>query len=333
MHGNFEYLEHKLDFLGEYFSRPNIIEVAINADGSVWLEEAGQAYMTQVTGSSLPANTAKDLASLIANENQISLSDASPLLSASVNYRDLSLRAQAVIPPASLGGHIISFRAFRHKSDGEPPKFKFIRKDVLKPLEEDRSERIQQALELARKGDEDELLKLIIREKMNVVVSGGTTTGKTTLGKRLLWHVPDEERLLTIEDSSELIPKQPNVVGLIASKDKGSARSADKLLQAALRLRPDRIILGEVRGDEAATFIEAINTGHSGSFTTLHADSARKALDRLAIMILKTGTRLEYENVIRYLTGSIDVILQSGREGDVRGIAEVFFPRDEVTTT
>lgn len=333
MDGNFGYLEHKLSFLGDYFDRPNIIEVAINADGTVWLEEAGQAYMTQATEISLPSNLTKDLASQIANQTEISLTDASPLLSASVSYKDLSLRTQAVIPPASLDGHIISFRAFRRKADGEPPKFKFIRKDVLKPLEEDRSERIQKAMNLAKAGDEDELLKLIIQEKMNVVVSGGTSTGKTTLGKRLLWHVPDEERLLTIEDSSELMPRQPNVVGLIADKKEGSPRSADKLLQAALRLRPDRIILGEVRGDEAATFIEAINTGHSGSFTTLHADSARKALDRLAIMILKTGVRLEYENVLRYLTGSIDVIIQSGRDGDVRGIAEVYFPQEETSAS
>ena len=117
----------------------------------------------------------------------------------------------------------------------------------------------------------------------------------------------------------------------MAEKIENSNRSAGKLLQAALRLRPDRIILGEVRGQEAATFVEAINTGHSGSFTTLHADSARKALDRLALMILSTGTRLEYTDVIRYLKGSIDVIIQTGRSGSDRGIQEVWFPKEDAS--
>jgi type IV secretion system protein VirB11 len=97
-------------------------------------------------------------------------------------------------------------------------------------------------------------------------------------------------------------------------------------LQATLRLRPDRIILGELRGAEAATFLDAINTGHSGSFTTLHAHSARKAMDRLALLVMAQGIRLSFGEVIRYLQTSIDVILQMGRIGDQRGIMEMYFP-------
>ncbi|WP_444451265.1 ATPase, T2SS/T4P/T4SS family (plasmid) [Rhodobacter capsulatus] len=166
----------------------------------------------------------------------------------------------------------------------------------------------------------------LVTERLNIIVSGGTSTGKTELGRRLLSLVPENERIVTIEDSLELLPAQPNAVSLIAQRDDGSARSADKLLQATLRLRPDRIILGELRGSEAATFLDAINTGHSGSFTTLHAHSARKAMDRLALLVMAQGTRLGFAEVIRYLQSSIDVILQMGRDGERRGIMEMYFP-------
>jgi type IV secretion system protein VirB11 len=91
-------------------------------------------------------------------------------------------------------------------------------------------------------------------------------------------------------------------------------------------MRPDRIILGELRGVEAATFLDAINTGHAGSFTTLHAETARKAMDRLALLVMSTGTKLTFPEVIRYLEGAIDVVVQTGRVGDERGLLEVYFP-------
>ena len=152
------------------------------------------------------------------------------------------------------------------------------------------------------------------------------TAAKVELGRKLLEMVAPDERIVTIEDSLELLPSQPNTVSLIAQREEGSPRSADKLLQATLRLRPDRIILGELRGAEAATFLDAINTGHSGSFTTLHAHSARKAMDRLALLVMAQGTKLSFGEVIRYLQTSIDVILQMGRIGDQRGIMEMYFP-------
>jgi type IV secretion system protein VirB11 len=172
----------------------------------------------------------------------------------------------------------------------------------------------------------EDFLARLVGERLNVIVSGGTSTGKTELGRRLLELVSPHERIVTIEDSLELLPGQANAVSLIAQRDEGSPRSATRLLQAALRLRPDRIILGELRGPEAATFLDAINTGHSGSFTTLHAHSARKAMDRLALLVLAQGTRLGFAEVIRHLETSIDVILQMGRDGERRGILEMYFP-------
>ena len=111
-----------------------------------------------------------------------------------------------------------------------------------------------------------------------------------------------------------------------AERAEASARSADKLLEMTLRLRPDRIILGELRGVEAVTFLEAINTGHEGSFTTVHATTARKAVNRLAFLVMRAGMPLTLTEIRDYVRESIDVIVQTGRVGNERGILETYFP-------
>jgi type IV secretion system protein VirB11 len=128
---------------------------------------------------------------------------------------------------------------------------------------------------------------------------------------------------VTIEDAFELFPAQPNRVMLLAERDEASARSAARLLEASLRLRPDRIVLGELRGAEVATFLEAINTGHAGSVSTVHADTAAKAIDRLALMVMATGIAMTYAEVRRYCAASIDVVVQLGRADGRRGVEEV----------
>lgn len=130
---------------------------------------------------------------------------------------------------------------------------------------------------------------------------------------------------MTIEEAAELRPDQPNVVTLIADRDE-AARSADLLLTATLRMRPDRIVLGEVRGKEAMTFLEAINTGHGGSMTTLHAETPQLAVQRLAIAALKTDIPMTYADMVAYIERSIDVIIQVGRHEGERGIAEFYLP-------
>lgn len=125
--------------------------------------------------------------------------------------------------------------------------------------------------------------------------------------------------------AAELLPAQPNVVTLIANRD-AALQTADVLLTATLRMRPDRIILGEVRGKEAMTFLEAINTGHGGSMTTLHAETPQLAVQRLAIAALKTEIPMTYADMVRYIENSIDVIIQTGRHNGARGITEFYLP-------
>ena len=319
------YLSTYLDWLKEELTAPTAIEVAINSDGQIWVENAGASYMARIADKKLDPQQVHDLAGIIANSSKNKLTTDAPIVSAAVEYNGLVLRAQIVSNPAVAIGTVLSFRVFRHRAGTEPKRFGFLR-DPGKSLEEERLGKIRSIRDLAQKGSEEEFLQALIDIRLNIIISGGTSTGKTELGRRLLWMVNEVERIITIEDSLELLPRQDNVVSLIASRDENTARSADKLLQASLRMRPDRIILGELRGTEASTFLDAINTGHSGSFTTLHAESARKAMDRLALLVMATGTKLSYPEVIRYLEGSIDVIIQTGRVGDERGMLETYFP-------
>jgi type IV secretion system protein VirB11 len=322
------YLDTYLGQLDAALSDPAVMELAINADGSIWLERAGQIHMTPSGLAALPARSVRDLASQIANSTSNTFTETAPLVSAAVRYCDLMLRCQLVGSPAVSGGTVIGIRVFRSRQ-GDVSRgaksFSFLRAQE-NSLEEERRAMVAEIRAGSEGADVEAFLEKLVLERLNVIVSGGTSTGKTELGRKLLEMVASDERVVTIEDSLELLPGQPNTVSLIAQRDEGSPRSADKLLQATLRLRPDRIILGELRGAEAATFLDAINTGHSGSFTTLHAHSARKAMDRLALLVMAQGTKLGFGEVIRYLQTSIDVILQMGRIGDQRGIMEMYFP-------
>lgn len=141
----------------------------------------------------------------------------------------------------------------------------------------------------------------------------------------LIREIPDDERLILIEDTPELRVRHDNVVGLIAARSQlgESAATSEDLLNASLRMRPDRIILGEIRGWEAFTFLRAINTGHPGSMTTIHADSPDRAIEQLALLVLQTGTQLRRKDVIDYVSSVIDLFVQLDRSGGSRGVAEV----------
>lgn len=320
------HLEENLKWFDALFDDPTVIEIVINGDGHCFVERQGKSIMVRAEDFDLDPIKAGDIAGQAANATGNKLSVKQPLLSTTVEHREAMLRVQAVVEPASRQGTVLSFRIFRHAVSGEPKQFKFLRDDVSISRDAERIEILKDAQEKVRTMPVDDFLKHVLDKQLNTIISGGTSTGKTELGRRMLWLVSDNERLVTIEDSFELRPRQPNVVNLIADRETGSPRSPDKLLEATLRLRPDRIIVGELRGSEAATFIEAINTGHGGSFTTLHAQSARKAMDRLALMVMSKGSQLRYNEVLRYLDNTIDVVIQAGRIGDDRGIDEVYFP-------
>ena len=173
-------------------------------------------------------------------------------------------------------------------------------------------------------------LRTAIRARKTILISGGTSTGKTTFLNAVLGEIPAEERVVLVEDTPELRLPGANGVGLVAVKGElGEAKvTANELLQAALRLRPDRIVLGELRGAESVSFLRAINTGHPGSFSTIHANSLRGALEQLALMVMQTGIGLTRTDTIAYAASVIDVVVQLDRSAGKRGISAIAEPRE-----
>ncbi len=158
-----------------------------------------------------------------------------------------------------------------------------------------------------------------------MLISGGTSSGKTTFLNSLLKIIPTHERIVLVEDTPEIAVRQPNALGLTAVKGElGEARTTvDDLLQASLRMRPDRIIVGEIRGKEAATFLRAINTGHPGSFTTVHANSPTGALEQIALMVMQGGLALPRAETLSYVRSLVDIVVQLGRRDGERRIVDL----------
>ena len=170
--------------------------------------------------------------------------------------------------------------------------------------------------------DLPDFLRWAVRERKTILICGGTSSGKTTLLNSLLHEIPADERLIFIEDTPELDLRHENAIGLVAARN--ALREADvdsnDLLVASLRMRPDRIILGEVRGHEAITFLRAINTGHPGSMTTVHANSCDGAIKQLAFLALQGGLNLGWTDLMSYIRSSIDITINVRR---YRGLVEI----------
>jgi type IV secretion system protein VirB11 len=321
-------MDDRPSFLGTYltplaplFPRDDLVEVAINPDGKVWIERKGATHMERVAHLSIDRVLSNNLGQAIASAVGVQFSDKKPTVSGKIVWGDMAIRAQVVAPPIVEGGMAITFRPFKVSADQliEPR----LLHGGLVDLDAKRRERAGEAMRLAEAGQVVDAMRLCVEERMNILISGGTSTGKTTFARSLLSMVDPDERILTIEDAYELFPQQENGVALKADRSTQGERTPARLLEASLRMRPDRIILGELRGEESRTFLEAINTGHGGSFTTIHADSARKAIDRLAIMVMAAGLGMGFEEVKRYCEGSVDLVVQLSRQGGRRGVAEM----------
>lgn len=302
----------------------DVVEIVLNPDGGVWVERQGAAFMEQVEELHMTPEDAQNLAQSIASHVEVQFGDKKPVVSGKIVTGGQPVRAQVIAKPIVEGGAALSLRRYSTaRIDLERIGLIY---DGLINLDERRRARAGQVVALAGAGKLDAAMMLCVQDRLNVLISGGTSTGKTTFARALLALVDKRERIVTIEDAYELFPEQKNSVALRADRIGGSERTPAKLLEASLRMRPDRIILGELRGDEAKTFLEAINTGHGGSFSTIHADTARKAIDRLALMVMSTGLNMSFAEVRRYCRDSIDVVVQLAREAGKRGVAEVYVP-------
>jgi pilus assembly protein CpaF len=273
---------------------PEISDILVNTYRQVFVERRGKLELTNVTFRD--DQHLRVIIDRIVSRVGRRVDEASPYVDA--RLPDGS-RVNAIIPPLALDGPILSIRRFAVKALTMQDFINY--GTVSEPM----------AL----------LLQGIVRSRLNVLISGGTGSGKTTTLNILSGYIPPDERIVTIEDSAELQLQQPHVVRLETRppniEGKGQVTARD-LVRNALRMRPDRIVVGEVRSDEVLDMLQAMNTGHDGSLTTLHANSARDALTRLETLMQMSGIALPDKAMREQVASAIDVVVQVSRLSDGR---------------
>ena len=268
---------------------PDVSDILVNTYKQVYVEKFGKLYLTEARFKD--DHHLRKIIDKIVSAVGRRIDESVPMVDA--RLADGS-RVNAIIPPLAIDGSILSIRRF-----------------AVDPLE------VEDLISLKSLTPEiGELLKGIVRAKLNVLISGGTGTGKTTTLNVLSRFVPAEERIVTIEDSAELQMKQEHVVRLETRpaniEGKGEITQRD-LVRNSLRMRPDRIIVGEVRGAEVVDMLQAMNTGHDGSLTTIHANSPRDALLRLETLVAISGLNIQQEAIRRYISSALNVIIHISR--------------------
>jgi len=315
------YLDTYLSALAPWLTRDDVTDLLINRPGEVWIETTS-GLLTRIAAPQVTDVVLSRLARQIAAATHQGVNREQPLLSATLPDGG---RVQIIAPPATRSGMAIA-----------------IRKHVINDLSVDdlaetglfsdatgarRSVRDDELAAMLKSGDRSGFLKEAVRARKAIVISGGTSTGKTTLLNALVRELDTNERLLVIEDAPEIRLDRPNAVGLIAVRgEQGEAQvDADDLLRASLRMRPDRILLGELRGKEAFAFLRAVNSGHPGSITTVHADSPEGAIDQIALLAMTSGLDLGWSRIQTYVRQVVDVIVQLDRQNGKRRVSDIQF--------
>jgi len=308
-------------------SDPTISDILVNSYANIYIERRGKLEKTSISFKD-DEHLRRVIERIVSTVGR-RIDEAQPMVDA--RLPDGS-RVNAIIPPLALDGPVLSIRRFGTNPLKMPA---LIENGAL-------------TKEIAI------LFEMCVRARLNIVISGGTGAGKTTLLNALSAYIPANERIVTIEDSAELQLQQPHVVRLETRppniEGKGEVAQRD-LVRNALRMRPDRIVIGEVRGGEAIDMLQAMNTGHDGSLTTIHANTPRDALSRLETMIQMTGMRLSDRAMRQQIASAVNVVIQvarltdgtrritsiseiTGMEGETTAMQEVFqFERTGVDST
>jgi pilus assembly protein CpaF len=310
-----EDVRHELFGLGPLetlLADSTISDILVNSPTNIYIERRGKLLRTPVTFRD-NEHLLRVIERIVSSVGR-RIDEASPMVDA--RLKDGS-RVNAIIPPLALDGPVLSIRRF----GAEPLKMEtLIEKGALTK-------------------DIADTFEMCVRARLNVLISGGTGAGKTTLLNALSAFIPTDERIVTIEDSAELQLQQPHVVRLETRppniEGKGEVTQRD-LVKNALRMRPDRIVIGEVRGGEAIDMLQAMNTGHDGSLTTVHANTPRDAVARLETMIQMTGMRLSDRAMRQQIASAIDLVIQAARLSDgtrrITSISEITGMEGETIT-
>jgi pilus assembly protein CpaF len=273
-------------------SDPTVSEILVNGHKQVYVERSGRLVLTQVRFGS-DAHLMKIIDKIVSGIGR-RIDESTPMVDA--RLQDGS-RVNAIIPPLAIDGPMLSIRRF-----------------AVVPLRADDLVQLKAVTPPIM-----EILAGLVRAKINLLISGGTGSGKTTLLNVLSGYIPESERIVTIEDAAELQLQQPHVVRLetrppnIEGKGEVTQRA---LVRNSLRMRPDRIIVGEVRGAEVLDMLQAMNTGHEGSMTTVHANNPRDALTRLESMMGMSGISLPVKSMRYQISSALSVVIQIARLSD-----------------
>jgi pilus assembly protein CpaF len=308
-------VQHELFGLGPLeplLADPTISDILVNRHNTIYIERRGKIEATNVTFKD-DEHLMRVIERIVSSVGR-RIDESSPMVDA--RLQDGS-RVNAIIPPLSIDGPVLSIRRF----GAEPLR-------MVALIE-------NQALTK----DIADMLQMCVNARLNCLISGGTGAGKTTLLNALSAFIPEDERIVTIEDSAELQLQQPHVVRLETRppniEGRGEVTQRD-LVKNALRMRPDRIVIGEVRGGEAIDMLQAMNTGHDGSLTTIHANTPRDALARLETMIQMTGMRLSDRAMRQQVASAINLVVQVARLSDgsrrVTSISEITGMEGETIT-
>jgi pilus assembly protein CpaF len=308
-------VQHELFGLGPLeplLADPTISDILVNSHKTIYIERRGKIEATNVRFKD-DEHLMRVIERIVSSVGR-RIDESSPMVDA--RLQDGS-RVNAIIPPLSIDGPVVSIRRF-----GADPlrmssliEFKALTKDIA------------------------DMLQMVVTARLNVLISGGTGAGKTTLLNALSAYIPENERIVTIEDSAELQLQQPHVVRLETRppniEGRGEVTQRD-LVRNALRMRPDRIVIGEVRGGEAIDMLQAMNTGHDGSLTTVHANTPRDAMARLETMIQMTGMRLSDRAMRQQIASALNLVVQVARLSDgsrrVTSISEITGMEGETIT-
>jgi pilus assembly protein CpaF len=308
-------VRHELFGLGPLeplLADPEVSDILVNSPKQVYIERRGKLELTSVEFKD-DEHLMRVIERIVSTVGR-RIDESSPMVDA--RLQDGS-RVNAIIAPLALDGPVLSIRRF----GAEPLRMaSLIEKNALTK-------------------DMAEMFEMCVKARLNVLISGGTGAGKTTLLNALSSYIPDDQRIVTIEDSAELQLQQPHVVRLETRppniEGKGEVTQRD-LVKNALRMRPDRIVIGEVRGGEAIDMLQAMNTGHDGSLTTIHANTPRDALARLETMIQMTGMRLSDRAMRQQVASALDLVIQGARLSDgtrrITSISEITGMEGETIT-
>ena len=277
---------------------PDVTEIMVNGSRRIFVERHG--LLEEVEGVQLDERNLKVAVKNIARALGDDVSEENPILDS--RLPDGS-RVAAIFPPCSVGGTTLTIRKFQTRffTAEELVRTGTMTPDVLAHVRE------------------------AIRKNENILISGGTSTGKTTLLNALSAYLPASDRVVLIEDTAELQIERPNLVRFEARREQPGfpAVAIRDLLRATLRHRPDRIIVGEVRGGEAFDLLQALNTGHSGTLSTIHANSAEQALARFSSCVVQSGVELPYQAVRYQIADAIDLVLHLGRTQGARVVRQL----------